>query len=125
MTSLKCSAHNCCYNKNSLCSRGSISVEGADARYADDTACESFRDQEECAVKIPQIPAVGVRPLTSTAKHTTAPTMSTANAPQLPSMYPVTMHIAAVIQNVILSAANTDILNRNPVSIQSRHSCFF
>ena len=44
MTSLKCSAHNCCYNKNSLCSRGSISVEGADARYADDTACESFRD---------------------------------------------------------------------------------
>ena len=34
MTSLKCSAHNCCYNKNSLCSRGAISVEGADARYA-------------------------------------------------------------------------------------------
>ena len=90
MTSLKCSAHNCCYNKNSLCSRGSISVEGADARYADDTACESFRDKKE-----------------------------------LPSMYPVTMHIAAVIQNVILSAANADILNRNPVSIQSRHSCFF
>ena len=74
---------------------------------------------------MPQIPAVGVRPLTSTAKHTTVPTMSTANAPQLPSMYPVTMLIAAVIQNVILSAANADILNGNPVSIQSRHSCFF
>ena len=40
MTSLKCSAHNCYYNKNSLCSRGAINVEGADARYADDTACE-------------------------------------------------------------------------------------
>ena len=71
------------------------------------------------------IPVVDVKPLTSTAKHTTAPTMSTANAPQLPSMYPVPMRIAAVIQNVILSAANADILNRNPVSIQSRHSCFF
>ena len=59
MTSLKCSAHNCCYNKNSLCSRGSISVEGADARYADDTACESFRDQEECAVKNSADPCCG------------------------------------------------------------------
>ena len=59
MTSLKCSAHNCCYNKNSLCSRGAISVEGADARYADDTACESFRDQEECAVKNSADPGCG------------------------------------------------------------------
>ena len=59
MTSLKCSAHNCCYNKNSRCSRGSISVEGADARYADDTACESFRDQEECAVKNSADPCCG------------------------------------------------------------------
>ena len=57
------------------------------------------------------IPVVDVKPLTSTAKHTTAPTMSTANVPQLPSMYPVIMHIAAVIQNVILSAVNADILN--------------
>ena len=122
MTSLKCSAHNCCYNKNSLCSRGSISVEGADARYADDTACESFRDQEECAVKNSADPCCGCETINIDCK---APTMSTANAPQLPSMYPVTMHIAAVIQNVILSAANADILNRNPVSIQSRHSCFF
>ena len=59
MTSLKCAAHNCCYNKNSLCSRGAISVEGADARYADDTACESFRDQEECAVKNSADPCCG------------------------------------------------------------------
>ena len=71
------------------------------------------------------IPAVGVRPLTSTAKHTTVPTMSTANAPRLPSMYPVSMLIAAVIQNVILFTANADILNGTPVSIQSSHSCFF
>lgn len=125
MTSLKCSAHNCCYNKNSLCSRGSISVEGADARYADDTACESFRDQEECAVKNSADPCCGCETINIDCKDTTAPTMSTANAPQLPSMYPVPMRIAAVIQNVILSAANADILNRNPVSIQSRHSCFF
>lgn len=74
---------------------------------------------------MPQIPAMGVRPLTSTAKHTTVPTMSTANAPQLPSMYPVPMLIAAVIQNVILFTANADILNGTPVSIQSSHSCFF
>ena len=47
MTLLKCSAHNCCYNKNSLCSKGSINVDGAEARYADDTACESFRDQKD------------------------------------------------------------------------------
>lgn len=125
MTNLKCSAHNCYYNKNSLCSRGAINVEGADARYADDTACESFRAQEEGSVKMPQIPAMGVRPLTSTAKHTTVPTMSTANAPQLPSMYPVPMLIAAVIQNVILFTANADILNGTPVSIRSSHSCFF
>ena len=59
MTSLKCSAHNCCYNKNSLCSRGSISVEGADARYADDTACESFRAQEEGSVKNAADPCCG------------------------------------------------------------------
>ena len=104
MTILKCSAHNCYYNKDSLCSKGAINVEGADARYADDTACESFRDQKED-------PVVDVKPLTSTAKHTTVPTMSTANVPQLPSMYPVIMHIAAVIQNVILSAVNADILN--------------
>ena len=38
MTLLKCSAHNCYYNKDSLCSKGSILVEGAEARYADDTA---------------------------------------------------------------------------------------
>ena len=57
------------------------------------------------------IPVEDVKPLTSTAKHTTVPTMSTANVPQLPSMYPVIMHIAAVIQNVILSAVNADILN--------------
>ena len=35
MTILKCSAHNCYYNKDSLCSKGAINVEGADARYAD------------------------------------------------------------------------------------------
>ena len=57
-----------------------------------------------------QIPAADVKPLTLTAKHTTVPTMSTANVPQLPSMYPVIMHIAAVIQNAIPSAVNADIL---------------
>ena len=35
MTILKCSAHNCYYNKDSLCSKGAINVEGADARYAE------------------------------------------------------------------------------------------
>lgn len=51
MTLLKCSAHNCCYNRDSRCSRGSINMDGADARYADDTACESFRSQNECSAK--------------------------------------------------------------------------
>ena len=111
MTILKCSAHNCYYNKDSLCSKGAINVEGADARYADDTACESFRDQKEDSATNAADSVVDVKPLTSTAKHTTVPTMSTANVPQLPSMYPVIMHIAAVIQNVILSAVNADILN--------------
>ena len=59
MTILKCSAHNCYYNKDSLCSKGAINVEGADARYADDTACESFRAQEEGSVKNAADPCYG------------------------------------------------------------------
>lgn len=111
MTILKCSAHNCYYNKDSLCSKGAINVEGADARYADDTACERLpRSERRFRNKCWQIPAADVKPLTLTAKHTTVPTMSTANVPQLPSMYPVIMHIAAVIQNAIPSAVNADIL---------------
>ena len=106
MTILKCSAHNCYYNKDSLCSKGAINVEGADARYAEVSAI-----RKKILQQMLLIPVVDVKPLTSTAKHTTVPTMSTANVPQLPSMYPVIMHIAAVIQNVILSAVNADILN--------------
>ena len=111
MTILKCSAHNCYYNKDSLCSKGAINVEGADARYADDTAWKVSAIRKKILQQMLLIPVVDVKPLTSTAKHTTVPTMSTANVPQLPSMYPVIMHIAAVIQNVILSAVNADILN--------------
>ena len=50
MTLLKCSAHNCYYNKDSLCSKGSINVAGSEARSADDTACESFRNKDSAAV---------------------------------------------------------------------------
>ena len=47
---------------------------------------------------------------TSTAKHTTAPTMSTANALLLLSTYPEIMPIVAVIQNAIHSNANADMI---------------
>lgn len=47
---------------------------------------------------------------TSTAKHTTALTMSTANVLLLLSTYPEIMPIVAVIQNAIHSNANADMI---------------
>ncbi|HIY00316.1 MAG TPA: DUF1540 domain-containing protein [Candidatus Blautia faecipullorum] len=45
MTVLNCSAITCIYNKDQLCSRGSIEVSGSTARCSDETCCESFREQ--------------------------------------------------------------------------------
>ena len=45
MTNLNCSAYTCVYNQNSLCSRGSIEVQGEKARISDDTCCASFRER--------------------------------------------------------------------------------
>lgn len=45
MTNLNCSAYTCVYNQNSLCSRGSIEVQGKEAHISDDTCCASFRER--------------------------------------------------------------------------------
>lgn len=45
MTYLKCSATTCVYNQNELCSKGDISVMGADATSASETCCGSFRER--------------------------------------------------------------------------------
>lgn len=50
MTILNCSATTCIYNKDRLCSKGSIEVGGSTARSADETCCRSFREQDKASV---------------------------------------------------------------------------
>ena len=45
MTQLDCTATNCLYNKDSLCSKGDITIGGKNATRAGDTCCESFREK--------------------------------------------------------------------------------
>ena len=45
MPVLNCSARTCVYNKDNLCSKGDIMVEGAGARTADQTCCSSFKER--------------------------------------------------------------------------------
>ncbi len=45
MTQLKCSASNCMYNDNPLCSQGDITIGGRDAAKPNETCCESFRER--------------------------------------------------------------------------------
>lgn len=45
MPNLKCSATTCFYNKESLCTKGDIKVDGVSARAADETSCASFRER--------------------------------------------------------------------------------
>ena len=47
MAELKCSAVNCTYNKEKLCSKGDIMVGGKHAEEVDDTCCESFAQRRE------------------------------------------------------------------------------
>lgn len=47
MTTLKCSAVTCIYNKDQLCSKGNINVTGEKAEYSDETSCGSFRERSE------------------------------------------------------------------------------
>ena len=47
MTTLNCSAYACLYNKDSLCSRGSIEVTGKEAHISEDTCCASFRERKD------------------------------------------------------------------------------
>ena len=42
MAELKCTAVNCTYNKEKLCSKGDIMVGGKHACKMDETCCESF-----------------------------------------------------------------------------------
>ena len=111
MTILKCSAHNCYYNKDSLCSKGAINVEGADARYADDTACESFRDQKEDSATNAADSGCGCETINIDCKAHNCTYNEHCKCTAASINVSVIMHIAAVIQNVILSAVNADILN--------------
>lgn len=50
MTILNCSATTCIYNKNELCSRGEITVDGSQARHSDETCCASFQERKESSM---------------------------------------------------------------------------
>ena len=45
MPALRCSATKCVYNKEQLCSRDGIQVDGANARTVDETCCSSFQER--------------------------------------------------------------------------------
>ena len=45
MPLLNCMVTHCVYNKDELCSRGDIRIGGREARVADETCCDSFRDR--------------------------------------------------------------------------------
>lgn len=47
MPVLDCSVTNCYYNKEKMCCRGGINVEGEDAEVKDATACGSFRERKD------------------------------------------------------------------------------
>lgn len=47
MPLLNCMVTHCVYNKDELCSRGDIRIGGREARVADETCCDSFRDRAE------------------------------------------------------------------------------
>lgn len=51
MPLLSCMVTNCVYNKDELCSRGEIKVGGHEAKIADETCCDSFRDKNSGAAK--------------------------------------------------------------------------
>ena len=45
MTRLRCSARNCMYNDDQLCSRSDIEIGGQDASRPNETRCESFKER--------------------------------------------------------------------------------
>ena len=47
MPALRCTAVRCVYNKEQLCSKGDIQVQGDHAKSMDETACGSFRERSE------------------------------------------------------------------------------
>lgn len=49
MTTLKCSAVSCVYNKDRLCSKGDILVTGEGAHSSSETSCGSFLERSEGA----------------------------------------------------------------------------
>ena len=50
MTILKCSAANCIYNKDQLCSRGNIDINGKNAASPNETNCDSFQERSGSSV---------------------------------------------------------------------------
>lgn len=44
MPLLNCTAVNCIYNKEELCSKGDILVDGESAEHSSDTCCHSFKE---------------------------------------------------------------------------------
>lgn len=51
MTILRCSATTCIYNKEELCSKGDIMVDGSTASRAEETCCSSFRERKADSMK--------------------------------------------------------------------------
>ncbi|MEY8518702.1 DUF1540 domain-containing protein [Lachnospiraceae bacterium 29-84] len=45
MTRLRCSARNCMYNEDQLCSKGDIEIGGRGASKPNETCCESFQER--------------------------------------------------------------------------------
>lgn len=48
MTQLKCTVHNCTYQKDDCCCRGNIMVEGKHASTNRETCCGSFEERKGC-----------------------------------------------------------------------------
>ena len=46
MTKLECSVENCMHNSDNCCCKGSILVDGYDARDAEETCCASFDENK-------------------------------------------------------------------------------
>lgn len=45
MPALRCTAVRCVYNKEELCSKGDIKVDGEQAMTSDETCCSSFQER--------------------------------------------------------------------------------
>ena len=105
MTTLKCSATTCMYNKEQLCSKGDIDVTGENATTANETSCGSFRERSGNSVTNSCASGCGCEKIRSTVKHTTVPIIQTANVQLLPFMWTAPAHTMPLIPNATLFSA--------------------